>query len=245
MRKLVGAMLGAALTLGSTVALAQQRADRFGTKMTAAFSADRLFGIYFGSVTENFPPPPNGPGDVKSKWTSFGLGWQGGLRGGVDSSPYAIPRFAFDFFVIDGLSIGGSLGYASLDYRPAYNYPNPTEAHESAWIIYPRVGYVWMFSDAAGFWLRGGISFAGTDNDIDAPNATTGYRDNGLIALSFDPMFVLSPTPHFGFLIGPTFDWNFAGTRENRVGGRFGGVTEEHDIHYLQFGITVGLLGWI
>src|SRR5262245_40611407 len=81
-------------------------AQELGTKGDAVFSGDRLFGIT-GTHLRDPLFNPNGYDD----WTSISFGWRGN---GYDS-PFDIPRLSFDYLVIEHLSIGGSLGYASTN----------------------------------------------------------------------------------------------------------------------------------
>jgi hypothetical protein len=217
MRKTVAAMIGAAAMFGAGPALAQQT---FGPQGTAAFGADRLFGFY--SVNLEVEPPDPAP-TQEFEWTQFGFGWEGPLH----PSPYTIPRLSFDYFVIDSLSIGGSISYASLDQ----DEPGNEDDDSSAFILAPRVGYVWMFSDVIGFWLRGGITYHSYDDE----GVLGDFEETGL-AFTADPVFVITPVTHFGFVVGPLLDITITGERE------FGPA--EADTRYTNFGIAMGPIGW-
>jgi hypothetical protein len=214
MRKTVAAMIGAAAVLCAGPALAQQT---FGPQGTAAFSGDRLFGMYWGSVELE-----TGAGDAETDYSSFGFAWQGPAHVG----PYTVPRLAFDYFVIDSLSIGGSIAYATYEIDP----PGPGEGEGSAFIFAPRVGYVWMFSDVIGFWLRGGFTYHSFDDEGIFPSDENGF------AFTADPMFVITPTDHFGFVLGPVIDFTISGERETPAG--------DIDVNYANFGIAMGPMGW-
>jgi hypothetical protein len=214
MRKTVAAMIGAAAMFGAGHALAQQT---FGPQGTAAFSGDRLFGFYSGSVEDELPG-----GDFETEYTTFGFAWQGPIH----PSPFTVPRLGFDYFVIDSLSIGGSIAYADYSIDP----DGPPEAEGSAFIFAPRVGYVWMFSDVIGFWLRGGFTYHSYDDD-----GVFGLDEHGF-AFTADPMFVITPTAHFGFVLGPVIDFTISGERETGAG--------DVDRNYANFGIAMGPMGW-
>ncbi|HMJ12179.1 MAG TPA: hypothetical protein VK524_12230 [Polyangiaceae bacterium] len=217
MRKIASGMLGAALVFSASGAFAQA----FGAKGTPAISADRLFGFSITNETLEFPAPV---GEREADTTVFGFGWQGGAR----PSPYEVPRLAFDYFLVDSLSLGGSIGYASISTEFE---PGDGEAEGSAFVIAPRVGYVWNFNNWAAFWIRGGFtyhSFSYGDDDDAEENA---------FALTIEPTFVLSPTAHWGFVLGPTLDIAFTGERE--VGGA------DPDLSYTSIGILrAGLIAW-
>jgi hypothetical protein len=205
-------MLGAALVFGASGAFAQE----FGAKGTPAVSADRLFGF---SVTDRTLEDDDG-NESESDIQVFGFGWQG-----AGQSPYDVPRLAFDYFIADSLSIGGALGYASISVE---NDPGG-EADGSAFIFAPRVGYVWNFNDWASFWIRGGFTYHSISDD----------DDNGehAFALTVEPTFVLSPSTHWGFVLGPTMDLAFTGEQERPAG--------DLDLKYTSFGvIRAGLIAW-
>ncbi len=221
MRKFLSVAVGAAALLTGAPALAQQQ--EFGTAMDLVFSADRLFGITFSRVSDEDPGCPGPDDDCHRDWTHFGLGWRGrGLQ-----TPFEVPRFAFDIFVIDSLSVGGSIGYASYDYE---DDPGDGEDEYSEFIFSPRVGYVIMFSDVFGFWPRGGFTYHSRSHD-------DGQDDNGF-AFTAEAAFVVVPTDHFGFWFGPTFDIDFTGEAE--------AGNADWDRRYRTIGlVNVGLFGYL
>jgi len=167
--------------LGTTPAQAQE----FASKGTAAFSADRLFGVNLHHAHTE--------GDGSTDTTDVGIVWRG-----EPTDPYEIPRLSFDYFPIHGLNIGGSLAFSTIggDNGGYYN---------SAFLLAPRVGYCWMFSRAVGFWIRGGVTY---DNiDYPGPGGEWGF------AFTAEGQFVISPVNHFAFTLGPTFDVTMVGKR--------------------------------
>ena len=196
MRKFLSVAAGAALFAGATPALAQE----FGQQGNLALSADRLFGIHFTKLEVENPGPG---GDFEYDQTGIGFGWRGrGAR-----SPFDQARFAIDYFVIDSLSIGGSIAYASYDDDD--NDDDNDDGH-SDFIFSPRVGWVIMFSDLFGFWPRGGFTYHSRSQDDDA----FVDDDESGFAFTAEAMFVWTPVPHFGITFGPTLDWDLFGERE-------------------------------
>jgi hypothetical protein len=214
MRRTVSAVVGLAICLGAGSAQAQD----FGESMTVVFSADRLFGLHFSKRTTENPGHP----DDKLSSTHIELGWAG--RG--DKTPFDVPRFAFDIFVIDGLSVGGAIGYASTSFEDENN--NDTNAND--FVFAPRVGYVWMFSDVAGFWLRGGFTYHRAE--FRSEQEEYGF------AFTADPTFVLSPVEHFAFVAGVNADIDMTGELDPVVG-------PDVDRRYRSIGIQLGLLGYL
>ena len=74
----------------------------------------------------------------------------------------------------------------------------------------------------SGFWIRGGPSYYSYDE-----------ADTWGLGLTVEGMFVLAVTNGFGFVLGPYFDFEFAGERN------------DNDAKWRSFGIAFGLAGWI
>jgi hypothetical protein len=192
-------MFAAGLLLVSTPAFAQE----FSSRGDFAVGIDRVFGVHLEHWDRDNP-------DAEFDATSVELGW-----GGAAFTPFSVPRLAMDYFVIDHLSIGGSLGFASYSGDP----------DGSSLILAPRVGYVWNLADWAGFWLRGGFSYHSTDNE------------SGL-ALTAEPTFVFTPAPHVGLLVGATLDQDVTGSTD-------AGGPGDRDQHYRDIALlNCGLLVW-
>jgi hypothetical protein len=187
-------------------------AQELGRKGDVVFSVDRLMGITGTHVAGN-----RGPAEYHDDFTSLSFGWRATPEG---LSPFDVPRFAFDYLVIDHLSIGGSLGYASVDADQQNDF--------SMFIISPRIGYAYAFGRVVGIWPRGGFTYHST-------NVDNGFDEKGF-ALTLECPFTFSPTQHFAFHIGPTFDIDMFGDRDNRL--------DDGDRTYRAFGVNGGLLAW-
>jgi hypothetical protein len=198
-----------------------------------AFSAERLFGIYGTHVVlEN--PVPTQP-DAEDDYTGVNLLWRGPSGNTMaDLDPFNVPRVGFDVFVIQGLSVGGALGYASTSDSEEGGDGFLAESHSSV-LFAARVGYAHMFSDRAGIWPRGGFTYHSISWDqglLGEDTSTNGF------ALTVEVPFVLSPADHFGILLGPTFDIDLTGTADGDASG-------ERKHKFRSIGLQIGLMGWI
>ncbi len=199
------------LSLG-LLAPALASAQELGAKGDAVFSVDRVMGITSTHVTGEL-----GRVDYKNDWTSASFGW----RATPGGSPFDVPRLAFDYLVIEHLSIGGSFGYASIDVDQGNDF--------STFVIAPRVGYLYSFGRVVGIWPRGGFTYHTTSIDND-------HDDKGF-ALSLECPFTFSPASHFAFHVGPTFDLDMFGSRDPSP-------IDKGDLTYRAMGLNAGLLGW-
>lgn len=145
------------------------RAEPFGSAGDVALGADRLMGFYVQHAGN----------DSNS---ILGIGQT------VWDNPYSTARFGIDVFVVDHLSIGGSLAYSHWDRRGS----------GSEFLVSPRVGYTLAFSRGFGFWPRGGFTYLNVEGD-------------DRLALTLEGMFYGSPVDHMAFIFGPAFDFEVAG----------------------------------
>ena len=192
----------------STLASAQE----FGSKGDAVFSIDRVMGI-----TGTHDAGDIGPAEYHDDFTSISFGW----RAAPDGSPFDVARLAFDYLIADHFSIGGALGYASVDADQQNDY--------STFIVAPRVGYAYAFGRVVGIWPRGGFTYHTRSED-------NGIDEKGF-ALTLECPFTFSPATHFAFHIGPTFDIDMFGSRDPFP-------IDKEDHSFRTFGVNAGLLAW-
>jgi hypothetical protein len=188
-----------------------------------ALSIDRAMGIV--STSQTFEPDGGGP-DVDTDTLEVGFLLSG-------QSPFSTSRVAFDVFPIDGLSLGGSVGYLSTTVEDDAG----GETTDSAFLFGPRVGYLVMFSDLFGIWPRGGFTYLMgefEDTTIAGLDVDTEY---GLFALTAEVPIVLAPAEGFAILLGPTLDLSLTGSAEatSALGSADG------DLSVVAFGLQAGL----
>lgn len=151
------------------------------------------------------------------------------LMGTVPTSPADIPRVGIDVFVVNHLSLGGTLmiDHRSGDARLAgfdLDGGSVTDV-----LFQPRIGYLLMFSRIVGFWPRGGFSYFHRSYD---------NGDAHFIAVNLEAPFVFDFTGGFGMTLGPTLDVSLDGSYDPEPG-------PSTDLSYTSFGIQAGLLGWL
>lgn len=170
--------------------------------------------------------------DIDGKTTSFSL------LASDPRTPFASPRVGFDYFVIDGLSIGGFVAYISTDAELEVENVSTDEEKTTVFAFGPRVGYAYMFSDVVGIWPRGGFTYLSSETE-DANDDETQFS---LFAFSAEAMLVVAPVPHAAFIFGPTLDFTIDG------GGEFnpdvGPSTDIDDVKVNTFGVQAGIVAW-
>ena len=180
-------------------------AEELPSRQNLVFSAERLFGFYIDNVTREL----NGVDDT-THHTVLGLGWS------ASPTPLSLPRLGIDYFINNGLTLGGNIGFVSAT----------TDGNTvTGFLIGARVGYAVRLGHSVTLWPRGGISYTALEPEGNQAGSK-------MFALSFDVPFAIAPTEGFAFLLGPTLDLGIAGER--------GDV----DASELLFGLIIGLCGW-
>jgi hypothetical protein len=214
MHKTITGCLALAITFTGGSAFAQE----FSDQGTLSFSADRLFGVY---VTQR-----NTDWDDRWDWdddeddgTDIGLLWQGD-----GMTPYTIPRLSVDYFVINHLSIGGTVAYYNSEEDDDNDFDH------SGFLFGPRVGGAWMFAPWVGIWPRGGLHYY---------SGEWGNNDWWQLALNLEAAFVFVPREGWAFTVGPAFDIGLTGEFDPPGRG-------EGDLNMHSFGIiSAGLMGYL
>jgi hypothetical protein len=207
------AKFGACLVLSAVLLAAPAAyAQDFGKEGQFAIGAERLFGVVHTSVTSE-------EGDLEATFShtniSLLLSRSNSSGGGEFPLGYSFPRIAADYFVIDGLSVGGSLGLYTHSGSLEVEFMGESEENDTGsitgFLFEPRVGYAFMFSEMIGIWPRGGITYLSES----AENADNDERSSSALAITLECPLVINPVPHVVFGIGPTLDLGVTGSTEN------------------------------
>jgi hypothetical protein len=261
--------LGFLAALGFTArgASAQQVGRAFGQRGQVAISAERLLGVYVlnaeveQSGLADGPGPLDGTVNARTELDSTSFV----LLGNDDSpGPAALPRLAVDVFVINGLSVGGSLLYwtdsaesdIAIDLTPSAG-PFPIRQHvevdRTTFGFSPRVGYAYMFSPTFGIWPRGGISYVSsktetTTQDFNVDGTLDDQEESettfSTLSLTLEGLLVITPFEHVAFGVGPFIEHAVTGDAETENNPGNPATRLEGDLSATSFGITSSLIAW-
>jgi hypothetical protein len=212
--KLMSAVAALITVFGASEAFAQEGGrNALGSKGDLAIGAERLFGIGNGTQTVEVDGV-----SLDTDYSVVGFLWSGAAS---TQTLYLAPRVSIDYFPIDGLSVGGSVGYLSTKVSVG-----DSSATSSGFIFAPRVGYLLPIGDSFGFWPRGGFTYY---------NLTDPDRNQFSLGAQLD--FVIGPTAPLAFTIGLVGDFGVTGSTS--IQGR--------DLDYTDrmWGITFGMVGFL
>jgi len=229
------------------------QAGGFGNRGKFVVSAERLTGLFITSGSSELDGdfvtfPVNVPFSYESddSSTTFAI-----LGNGLEAEPAAIPRLGFDYFVIDALSVGGSITYASksddsdIQTQVAMAGVNSSneETSSSLFSVSPRAGYAMMFSNLLGFWGRGGLTYTSVSSETDVTDEdgiSSADFDASLLTLAVDAQLVIAPLPNFAIGVGPALDIPLTGSAE--INDTDANTQIDGDISILTFGISAGMM---
>jgi hypothetical protein len=213
-------------------------------------AVDRVFGLFLATGTRS---ATQGSAEEDVSETTVNV-----LGGSPSSSynPFAVPLLSVSGIVGSGITVGGGIGYASDSRKQGATIP--VNVDMSTFAAAPRVGFVVDLGRVASLWLRGGLTYSAqkyvTSFGCGSPPTyadvtCTSTQTIKALDLSFDPVFVLSPVAHLGFLIGPTADVALSGSDEDeqRPSVTFTDPNspvrgaDVRDLHLSSFGVAAGV----
>jgi len=214
------------------------------------FGMERVTGIFFDQQAITYKDPATRADQTFTfKSTSFGLL-------GLDSaSPSALPRFALDYVVYQGFTVGGSLvlstrgmsvsGGGQGAQPPA---PPPTANNDGLTLFGgARIGYAYAFDSTFGIWPRVGLSYASSSARSELRDPSTGlslgtfeYKANFGNA-NLEVLLAVSPVEHIVLTAGPYLDLGLTGGYSVL---RDSTEIDRRDAHLTSFGVLINAAGY-
>ncbi len=208
---------------------ATARADaKLGNPGTTSLSAERLagFGLTYFADSGSDTYYGGGDSEVSYSFSLFGsrmvenlLKVMANRRAFVDRWG---PRLAFDTFVGDGVSLGGSA---------LFSVTSMPEDNDTVWSmgVAPRIGFTSRTDSGTFIWFKAGFTTAFGVVDDDSAYA---------VDLNVQCDFVFPLTDSFGWTLSPTFDVPLLAETSS------GGSYREDPISPWSLAINLGIAGW-
>jgi hypothetical protein len=216
-----------------------------------SISIERVAGMAYGSA---HPTTSN----TSLAATTFGIG-------GPAVNPIALPRAGADVILPMSLTLGAAVGFgsASLSISPDDGSASET-LDATAWLVSPRIGYLFHLGPIFDVWPRIGVTLAGANlKEPDSQNCSS-FTSNGITstemcttspggsdslffaAVSVDVAAAIRVTRTFNVLGGIAYDQVFAASGSESGGGGGGGSNDLHaEGRYLGFQLWFGLGGYV
>ncbi len=190
--------------------------------------------------------------------TTFGIA-------GPAINPIALPRAGADVILPMSLTLGAALGVgsASLSISPDDGSTGQTLSG-TAWLVSPRIGYLFRLGPMFDIWPRIGVTLAGASLKEPDSQTCSSFSTNGVTstetcssspggsdslffaAASVDVVAALRLTKTFNVLGGIAYDQVFAASGSESSGG---GGSSSSDLHpegrYLGLQLWFGLSGYV
>lgn len=208
-------------------------------------TGERLFGFDYSS-TKTDVTAGNTTTTRTDKATSFSLLSPSG------NNPYNAPSVGLHYSVIPALTIGAQLGLVRSSSTNSSEANGKTVESDgptsSGFLFAPRIGYIIGPSNAFYIWARGGITYFQGSSSIETSTnnvVTKSENTRSGLALSIDPMFVVTPVNRFGIMFGPVLDLGLSGKDKTETTTGSTTNSQENDSKITNFGFQFGLLGYI
>jgi hypothetical protein len=126
---------------------------------------------------------------------------------------------AFDYFVIDGVSIGGEVTFGTFDVSQTTTTgqsSTTTDVLSGTFVgIAPRVGFDFAFNQSFSIWVRAGFGYNHVSSSV--PNQS-GSSSNSNFAIGMDAQLLWHPHPRFFVGIGPGISRDLSASQSNDNG---------------------------
>ena len=226
-----------------------KKVENIGQTGQFIFGVERITGLFFDTQTISYDDP-NSDQEHEHKFKATTTG----LLGVDSSSPAQMPRFALDYVVAQGFSVGGffvlSTRTLSISGSGGQQPPAPHTANSDGHTIMggARVGYAYPFDSTFAIWPRAGLSYASSTSEVTGTNPATGgstgtyeYR-LGFGNLNLEILGALSPIKHIVLLAGPYLDLGLGGSYS--IFDQAGTEIDKRGANLMSFGLLVHAAGY-
>ena len=222
-KRMLTAAAAGLLALGFTTSAHAQSA----TEGSLLVGFERMFGFGSGKVEVDLDEG----GESETEGTAFTLG-------SPIISPDGrlfIPRAGIDYVVSGPITVGGGFGFGT----GSIDDDNDDDISQTAFLLAPRAGGLFMFNDTLGAWPRAGITFfhySSSDDDgaVETSTSFTAWQ------LNLEAWLAIEALPSLMFLAGFYFDLPIGGSGTFEVDP--GGEDQDFDISVQTLGISTAMV---
>ncbi len=226
-----------------------KKIENIGRTGQFIFGIERISGLFFDKQKIAYVDETTGDTlDFTYDATTFGV------LGLNSSSPSAMPRFALDYVVYQGITVGLTAMFStralssSGDQAAQTPLAPPTASPDGVtFFVGPRVGYAYAFDSTFGIWGRVGLSYvtSSAESAFTDPNTGVTYgpfkRKAHFTSVPLELLGALSPIEHIVLFAGPFLDIGAEGGYSVSQAGR---EVDTRDSSITSFGLLVNAAGY-
>lgn len=216
--------------------------DNVGQDGQFVFAIERATALNFDRIKLTYTDEETGREfDSVAKTTNFSLL-------GVDAStPSQLPRFALDYVIFSGLTVGGSLAFVTRSFSEddLTVAPVGTAQDGSTFFAGARAGYAFPFDETFGVWPRVGLSYALATASADVSDGAGRTfelsQKSYYFDLNLEALAVISPIEHIAIMVGPYLDVGLGGKNKVKQDGK---EVDSRNAYLTSFGLVVHAGGY-
>ncbi len=213
--------------------------DNLGEEMQFVFGVDGVMGV---DIIRDKTERSAGGQTVETTQKSSQISLFGG-------GAAVLPRLALDYFVTEGISVGGSFIFISRSGEIETSGGGQSQTQDGGsqqlLAIHPRVGYAFPFDETFSIWPRLGFLYTSTANTPGDPvgGGTAGPDTTDTATdVTLEAMVGISPFSHFAILVGPYLYLGLGGKDESPAAT--GNGVDEDDRTLTLYGLTTSIVGY-
>lgn len=255
-RTVLGAATALALLAGSRPAAAQEVVPpRFADRGQLILTADRLLPL--ASYTTQTVTSTEGATTTKVTDSGASFAFFVGREPSL-GAVHTIPRLAFDFTVMNRVTVGTSFAFAfglpgrHTEERSPAGGPQTTRDNRAPGTTIlgfaPRFGYVLPLGPRVAVWGRAGFGFYSVKSQVEQTTnlgvTTAATQTDTIFSLDLDPQLVWLPLEHVLLHVGPLVNVPLTGSHATAFSQGSDSKDRSDDLTIFHVGLSAGLGVW-
>jgi hypothetical protein len=216
--------------------------DNVGKDGQFVFAIERVTALNFDRIKLSYTDE-----DTDREFDSVAKTTNLSLLGVDATSPAQLPRFALDYVVASGVTVGGSIMFVTRSFSEddLSVAPVGVALDGSTFFAGARVGYAFPFDETFGIWPRAGLSYslmtASADDADDDGRSVELSQKSYYFDLNLEALAVISPVEHIAIMVGPYLDLGLGGKHKINVDGD---EIDSRNANLTSFGLVIHAGGY-
>lgn len=213
--------------------------DNVGEDGQFIFAIERITALNFDREKLSYTDEATGEDvDSTDKTTTVSL------LGVAATSPSQLPRFALDYVIGSGVTVGGSIMFVSQSF--SNDDASGADTDRTTFLAGLRAGYAFPFDETFGIWPRAGLGYASQSMsfdtiDLDDASTVETSQNSHFFDLNLEVLAVISPVEHIAIMAGPYLDLGLGGKRKIEQDGT---EVDSRNASLTSFGLVIHAGGY-